>query len=56
MQNTDCTECEETHDEIVGMLIAISIVTKRLAKRLSDLGKPDAPTGNENREQTNEKE
>jgi len=38
--NAALTQSEETTEELVGILTAISIVSKRLAKKLAELEKP----------------
>ena len=39
MQTTRCTKCHR-NDEMIDTLIAISVVTKRLARKLALLGDP----------------
>lgn len=38
--NTALTQSEETTEELVGILTAISVVSKRLAKKLAAIEKP----------------
>ncbi|MCR4437222.1 MAG: hypothetical protein NUV41_15595 [Eubacteriales bacterium] len=38
--NTALAQSEETTEELVGILTAISVVSKRLAKKLATLEKP----------------
>lgn len=52
MQSNTKTTRKETRDEMIGMLTAISIVSKRLATRLSDMG--ESCGGKENGGEVNE--
>lgn len=45
---------KELHDEIVGVLTAISIVSKRLATRLSEQGKKGKEQDNNKGDKSNE--
>lgn len=47
MQSDQATSCKEMHEEMIGVLTAISIVSKRLATRITDLHTPRSKKVNE---------